>query len=178
MSQFTAEEWDKIIAQANNQVEHADQQAANADEQMKIHMTPIKDDHPCTACNGTGKRKEPGLFFSRTVTCFACHGEGYQVHYNSPGDPIGWRDFQKRTNPAIARHNLRQTMIKRFVDLNPDHPMSTAIKAGLISNSDSLLPVQIDYSTMTTISSLTPLDTPVRLLNGQSYGFDVWGTTL
>ncbi len=174
MSTYTVEEWDKIIQDAKQQVEHADVRATQAERNFEAHMTPHYNMVQCPKCGGSGIA---GLIVKGI--CPRCEGSGRvqsgAPYFNSPGDPYGWRNWEERENPKLARHNLRQTMIKRFVDLNPDHPMSVAIKSGLVQNGDTLLPVTINYHDMSTTMSLVSTDTPVRLLNGQEYPFSVWG---
>lgn len=175
MSQFTIEEWDKIVREKEKQVSYRDNRAARADEGYKIHTTKHYEMKTCPHCKGT---KIIGLIFKGR--CPYCDEEGQvedreHAYYNSPGDPIGWFHWEKFTAPALERHELRQILIKRFMDLNPDHAMTRAIQADLVSGSNLLIKPVVDMRRMCVDLPLAKLDAPVILLNGITYGWETWG---
>ena len=179
MSQFTKEEWDKIISQKKQEIETRDKIAAQSGESFKTWMTPHYDDITCPNCEGKGTARS---WFKECV-CGDCNGTGKvkskTPYYNSPGNPMEYSWFEKWTGPALARHELRQLLIKRFVDLNPDHELSIALMnnfiGGLVRNPEQFNEVIINYGPMTVNQTLLPLETPIVLLTGKTYGYDVWG---
>lgn len=177
MSQFTFEEWDKIIGEKEAVVLRIDELAKHADENLKKHTTPHYNMKSCPRCAGT---KITGFILKDR--CPDCDDNGQvktgTAYYYTPGDPWGWCRWEKYTAPALARHELRQLLIKRFMDLNPDHILSRAIQSDLISGSSLLIKPNINYHSMDTDSQLTTLKSPILLLNGSSYGWETWGHSI